>query len=140
MARFFISVCKLVGANYCFPVKSSLEDLIISSIKSSDVALSIAVSGPSFCSIYFADIYIIYSMTARFPLSFVILVLIKDCKLKTFDESLQKTDDILKKTVFMHNSQHALHSAVQSQWMLGLGWGWRWMNILGVSNVLCHNF
>ena len=39
----------------------------------------------------------------------------------------------------MHESQHALHNAVQLQWMLdrvGVGW----MNILGVFNTLWHNF
>ena len=57
----------------------------------------------------------IHSTTARFPLSFVILVHINDCQVKRFDESLQKT-------VFMLNSRHALHNAVQLQWMLdGVG-------------------
>ena len=37
-------------------------------------------------------------------------------------ESLQKTDESLLKTVFMHKSQHALHNAVQLQYMLdGVG-------------------
>ena len=39
---------------------------------------------------------------------------------------------------FVHKSQHALHNAVQLQWMLdGVVWGW--MNILGVFNTLWHN-
>ena len=37
----------------------------------------------------------------------------------------------------MHKSQHALHNAMQLQWMLdGVGW----MNILEVLNMLWHNF
>ena len=39
----------------------------------------------------------------------------------------------------MHESQDALHNAVQLHWMLDrVGWGW--MNILGVFNMLWHNF
>ena len=41
----------------------------------------------------------------------------------------------------MHKSQHALHNAVQLQWMLdGVGVGVGWMNILGIFNMLWHNF
>ena len=44
--------------------------------------------------------------------------------MKRFYESFQKTGESLWKTVFMYESQHALHNAVQLQWMLdGLGWG-----------------
>ena len=39
----------------------------------------------------------------------------------------------------MHKSQHALHDAVQLQRMLD-GMGFWWMNILGVFNMLWHNF
>ena len=47
----------------------------------------------------------------------------------------------LWKTVFMHESQHAFQNAVQLQWMLDrVGWGGGWMNILGVFNMLWHNF
>ena len=58
-----------------------LEDRLITSIlgKSSHVVFSIAVSEPSFCSIYFVDT--------------------------------------------LHDSQHALHNAVQLQWMLDGGGG-----------------
>ena len=49
--------------------------------------------------IYFADTL----QNSKIP--FVILMIINDCQVKRFDESLQKTDDNLKKTVFMHNSQ-----------------------------------
>ena len=38
----------------------------------------------------------------------------------------------------MNKNQHALHNAVQLQWVLdGVEWGW--MNILGVFNMLWHN-
>ena len=38
-----------------------------------------------------------------------------------------------------HKSHHALHNAVHLQWLLdGVGSGW--MNILGVFNMLGHNF
>ena len=41
----------------------------------------------------------------------------------------------------MHKSQHVPHNAVQLQRMLdGVGWGWRWMNILGVFNMLLYKF
>ena len=50
-------------------------------------------------------------------------MLINDCQVKRFDKGLQKTDDSLQKTEFMHNSQHALHNAVQLQWMLDGGGG-----------------
>ena len=77
----------------------------------------------------------LHSTTARFPLSFVNLVLSYDCQLKRFYESFQKTGESLWKTVFVHKNQHV----VQLQWMLyGVGWGW--MNILGVFNMLWHNF
>ena len=62
----------------------------------------------------------LHSTTARFPLSFVILVLSYDCQLKRFYESFQKTGESLWKTVFVHKNQHV----VQLQWMLdGVGWG-----------------
>ena len=42
--------------------------------------------------------------------------------MKRFYECFQKTGESLLKTVFMHESQHALHNAVQLQWMLdGVG-------------------
>ena len=41
----------------------------------------------------------------------------------------------------MHTSQHALHDAVQLQWMLdGVGGGGGWMNILGIFNMLWNKF
>ena len=45
-----------MSANYCFQVKSSIEDHVIASIlgKSSDVVFRISVSEPSFYAIYFA--------------------------------------------------------------------------------------
>ena len=46
--------------------------------------------------------------------------------MKRFYDSFQKTGEYLWKVVFMHRSQHALHNAVQLQWMLdggGVGWG-----------------
>ena len=50
-------------------------------------------------------------------------MLINDYQVKRFGDSLQKTDESLKKTVFMHNSQNELHNAVQLQWMLNRGGG-----------------
>ena len=47
-------------------------------------------------------------------------MLINDSQVKKFNESLQKTDDSLKKAVFMHNRPHARHNAVQILWM----WDW----------------
>ena len=59
--------------------------------------------------------------------------------MKRFYESFQNTGESLWKTVFMHESQLTLHNAVQLKWMLDrVGWGW--MNILGVFNMLRHNF
>ena len=63
--------------------------------------------------------------------------------MKRFNETFQKTGESLWKTVFMHKSQHALHNAVQLQWMLdGVegGGGGGWMNILGNFHALWHNF
>ena len=111
--QHLVCVCKLVSANYCFQVKSSHKDRVITSTlgKISDVTFSIAVSEPSFSSICFADTF----HDSTFPLPFVILVLINEILVERFDKSVQKPVCI---TADMRG----------------------WMNILGDFNKLWHHF
>ena len=83
--------------------------------KSSDLAFRISVSEP-----YFYPNYFVVTLHDS-KISFVLChpsAYNYDCQVKRFYESFQKTGESLWKTVFIHESQYALHNAVQLQWML----------------------
>ena len=99
MARFIlfhqhlVSVCKLVSANYCFQVKFSFEDSVIASILLMVVMLPTETQFLNHLSI--PSSLQLHSTTARFPLSFVILVLIIWLSGEKVYECFQKTGESL---------------------------------------------
>ena len=77
---------------------------LVSYKKISDIAFSITVLKPSFCLISFADT--LQDSEISFIFCHLSACLSYNHQVKTFDESLQMTDESLQKIVSVHKSQH----------------------------------
>ena len=82
----------------------------------------------------------LHSTTARFPLSFVTLVLIiMIVKWKGVMKVSRRQVKVYVRqfSCIKANMRFTMPCNCSGCW---IGWGWGWMNILGVFNTLWHNF